>query len=364
MITEPPSTNPRCGECGAAPAPHRGERRTVRIGPGCVTDEQVHRCTDCAAAHAARPDPRLADLDAAIRAWLTTSRLIPDVDALLAHGYIDLCLRAWPDVTGERLTLATRWAIWTWIVDDILDSAVLDAAEVRHFATEVSRAISGGALVGEIHPAVAALVPLAAATRTLMPATWWHAYQGELVGWVVAVGHKLAEHVRPGRVPSLREYQALRPTDGGMVLAARWTELATATVPDQQHGGRFQEILTAFSTVGCLTNDVRAADGELFSLITVLTRSERLTTQQARNRVATQLAVEWERWEAACWAAQDGSEGSLAEPVLITSPLGVEVIVNEARCVLHLDQFLRALLAWTETSTRYVPRPAVEAVAR
>ncbi|GAA1977559.1 hypothetical protein GCM10009738_64850 [Kitasatospora viridis] len=314
--------------------------------------------------HTTQPDPRLPELKALIQGWLTTSRLVDDVDAFLGHGYVDLCLHAWPDASSARLDLPARWAVWTWAVDDYLDTQDLSHAEVWQFAREVSRAISGGALTGEIHPAVAALVPLATATRTLMPDTWWHAYQGELVGWIVAVEHKLAEFVRPGRIPSPREYQALRPADGGMVLAARWTQLATATVPDQRHARRVQGILEAFSKVGCLANDLRASDGEVFSLISVLAESEGVTIRGARHRATVQLAVEWERWESTCSALQEDAEEPPAAPVVITSPLGVEVIVNTPRVVRGLDQFLRALLPWTETSARYATPAATEARSR
>ncbi|GAA1994791.1 terpene synthase family protein [Kitasatospora viridis] len=303
-------------------------------------------------------DPRLADLDSSIRNWLTSNRLVLNVDAFLGHGYLALCLRAWPDSTGARLDLAVRWAIWTWAADDILDSALLDSDQAREFAADVGRAISGGGLTGAIHPAVAALVPLAMETRSLMPVEWWRKYQHEMSAWLSSATDRLARYVLPRRVPSLRAYQAIRPDDGGMLLAAAWCELATGCVTDVLDDPLVRVLLMTFSTVGYLANDLVADEGDVFTVVRALARTEGLSAEEAHGRAVALLAAELERWQYLCGVVQDDGEDGYTPPRLAMSPMGLETVVDTRRVARIFDQFLRALVEWTATSTRYASVPA------
>lgn len=339
-----------CCDCGAPDAPFRGEERTIQVPPGALRTERDWRCEDHEREHR-----RQAELEASIREWLTSNQLIPNLDAFLGHGYLELCLRAWPDATGERLGLAARWAIWTWIADDILDTELLTYPEVVAFTTAVGRAISGGASYDDTHPAVRPLARLAMDARMLMPVAWWRQFDHEMSAWLDAATAKLARYVRPGRVPSLRAYQTIRPEDGGMRLAAMWTELATGCIAGERETPAVQELLRAFSTVGCLANDLAAADDDVFTVVRALAKSEGVSIEQARARAVDLLVAERERWCFLCDAAQDEGEDGQSAPRLAMSPTDAEVVVDSPRAARNLDQFLRALLEWTETSTRYAP---------
>ncbi|MGF1428058.1 hypothetical protein [Kitasatospora sp. LaBMicrA B282] len=90
--------------------------------------------TDPAASAPQHPtlgDRRHADLHAAVHTWLETHRLHPDPGTYLSHGYLRLCLRAWPAASGAPLLLAATWAVWTWLADDVLEVWVVAAGESR-----------------------------------------------------------------------------------------------------------------------------------------------------------------------------------------------------------------------------------------
>lgn len=60
---------------------------------------------------------------------------------------------------------------------------------------------------------------------------------------------KLVDFVQPRRTPTLREYLLLRPTDGGMVLAAMWCELAGRCVTPDWHDALVQSLLADWTRV-------------------------------------------------------------------------------------------------------------------
>ncbi|WP_329578927.1 hypothetical protein OG500_10285 [Kitasatospora sp. NBC_01250] len=197
-------------------------------------------------------DPRHTDLYVSAATFLTQYGLHPDPAAFLSHGYVDLCLAAWPGACGAELDLATRWAVWTWIVDDTFDTELLGESRqvVGEFALSLLLVAGGSTRPGPgDHPAVHALAALAADTRAMVPEFWWQRYLTHLEEWVHAACAKLVDFVQPRRTPTLREYLLLRPTDGGMVLAAMWCELAGRCVTPDWHDALVQSLLADWTRV-------------------------------------------------------------------------------------------------------------------
>ncbi|MFF7637865.1 terpene synthase family protein [Kitasatospora sp. NPDC008050] len=289
-------------------------------------------------------DRRHTDLYVSAATFLTHYALHPDPAGYLAHGYVDLCLAAWPTASGVSLDLATRWALWTWIVDDAFDSDLLAESRqgVGEFALSLLLVASGSTRPGPgDHPTLHALADLAADTRTLMPAFWWQRYLTHLEDWVHAASAKLLDFVQPHRTPTLREYLALRPADGGMLLAAMWCELAEQAITPDWHDPLLQSLLRAFSTVGCLTNDL-AGSGDPFSAVGALVTVEGLDPTAARELVAEQLRAEQLRFWWLYSAVRSGGFTS----------------ADTSRFALGLDRFRRALADWTAGSSRYESRAA------
>jgi hypothetical protein len=213
-------------------------------------------------------DRRHTDLYVSAATFLTEYALHPDPATYLAHGYVDLCLAAWPTATGAELDLATRWALWTWIVDDVFDGEMLGESRqtVGEFALSLLLVAGGSTRPGHAdHPAAHALADLAQDTRAMMPDLWWQRYLTHLEDWVHTASAKLLDFVQPHRVPTLRQYLTIRPTDGGMLLAAMWCELAEQCVTPDWNDALVQSLLRSFSAIGCLVNDLAADDSDTFT---------------------------------------------------------------------------------------------------
>lgn len=312
-------------------------------------------------------DRRYATLAVAIRKWLDDSQLTPDPEALLEHDYLSLCLRAWPESSGDRLTLATQWALWTWIMDDHLDTGRFDSSSgqfdqvmLNAFTGAVYQALDGlSPADGATHPAVTALGPLVEATRAAMPADWWRRYERDVHVWLHSAAIKRVRFLQPARTPGLRDYQTIRPADGGMMMASGWCELATSCVTTERHVPLLQSLLASFSTVGYLANDLAAGPDDVFTVVNALAKTERLKLPRARARATGLLAAELERWTYLCGAVTDtpGDDFRMT-PGFVTSTSGATLSVDTARFARTHDRFLRALVEWTASSSRYAPTPA------
>ncbi len=300
-------------------------------------------------------DPRRTDLYVSAATFLHQHELHPDPNTYLAHGYVDLCLRAWPGAADAPLHLATQWALWTWLADDVFDQDLWSASrqEVEDLVGDLVSVVheDGGAAPGD-HPVVAALADLVERTRPTMPDWWWARYRAGVETWVLAAADKLQRFVQPGRTPTLREYQVLRPADGGMLLAAQWCELAHQVVTSDWRDPLVQLLLAAFSTVGCLTNDLAAGADDTFNAVHALAVAEGLAPGQARERIGELLKAEVHRF----WWVYSAVRNEVAAEAL----LGVEasrLALDTGRFAWALDQFRVALADWTRTSSRYALAP-------
>ncbi|MFF7637563.1 hypothetical protein ACFZB9_31130 [Kitasatospora sp. NPDC008050] len=152
-------------------------------------------------------DPRHTGLYVSAATLLTSSRLHPDPAAHLAHGYVDLCLSAWPSARGAELDLATRWALWTWLADDLLDDGLNRARrdEADELYRDLVAAPTEGARLMTGHPLVLALAALSHETSVMMTAHWWARYRQQLHVWLGAAFDSPTGFTRPERVPTLRE---------------------------------------------------------------------------------------------------------------------------------------------------------------
>ncbi|MDH6137522.1 hypothetical protein P3T37_006955 [Kitasatospora sp. MAA4] len=198
----------------------------------------------------ASSDPRRTDLYVGVRTWMVQFDVHPAPDDYLRHGYVELCLRAWPTAVGAPLHLAAQWAVLVWLLDDELDREPAGAPPevVDRLVLALLNAVGGDVqpVVGE-HPLVCAIADLVGRTREVMPGFWWGRYRRQLAAWIRAAHEKLVEYGRCGRTPTLREYLAVRPADGGMLLAAMWCELAEQCVTSDWNTPLVQELLHAFS---------------------------------------------------------------------------------------------------------------------
>ncbi|MFJ8621911.1 hypothetical protein ACIRD3_03580 [Kitasatospora sp. NPDC093550] len=328
-----------------------------------------------------------ADLSLDALDFLRRHGLHPAPEAYLAHGYVDLCLRAWPTARSAPLSLATRWALWTWTTDDLLDGDLRTAPPeaIERFTRSLLRvgAESAGPAPGD-HPAVHALAELVRQTRATMPDFWWQRYREHLDAWIVAARDKLVHYVQPGRTPTLREYLTIRPADGGMLLAAMWCELAEQCVTPDWSDPLVRDLLDSFSTCGILANDLAGAghgdgdgdggdgdDGETFNAVAARMADGRLSPAQARRDVSGRLEAEERRFRWLYSAVSSGfpavpgsvsASGSGSGVGTVTGPSG-GVVLDTGRFALLLDAFRVALTSWTGTSSRYASAPAAAPAA-
>jgi hypothetical protein len=271
-------------------------------------------------------DPRHTDLYVSARTFL-------------AHGYVDLCLAAWPSAKGPELDLATRWALLTWLMDDVFDVELRDATtdEIRTMGRALIVATnrprwSGAAEPEPTHPAARALADLSRETQAAMPDGWWQRYRMQLIAWVDAAQTK-GQLLRRG-APTLREYLTIRPADGGMLLAAMWTELALECVTLDWADPLVQAMLECFSACGIAVNDL-AGDADAFTPTAALA-AHGTTQDEARRRATEWLQGEEHRWWMLCTAVRTGGYGQAT-----------------VRLAAGLDHFRRALTEWTAASSRY-----------
>ncbi|WP_280727525.1 terpene synthase family protein [Kitasatospora sp. MAA4] len=267
----------------------------------------------------------------------------PAPDEFLGHGYVDLCLRAWPTAVGAPLHLGVQWALLVWLLDDEFDREPRDAPPevIDRLVLALLDAVAGDAqpTVGD-HPLVRALADLVRRTREVMPGFWWGRYRRQLAAWIRAAHEKLVDYVRPGRTPTLHEYQLLRPADGGMLLAAMWCELAEQCVTPDWNTPLVQELLRSFSACGYLANDLAAAPEDTFTAVAALVRTAGLSIRDAEGRAhellrAQELSFWWAR------TAVQERDGAFAGA---------------------LECFRVALAEWTAASSRYAPPVPAEAV--
>ncbi|MFD0278092.1 terpene synthase family protein [Kitasatospora sp. NPDC127111] len=321
------------------------------------------------------PQPReaaRAALSADALDFLRRYGLHPDPEAYLAHGYVDLCLRAWPTAGGSPLRLATRWALWTWTTDDLLDGDLCSAPpDAIERLTESLLGVAAGSVrpAPDDAPAVHALAELIRQTRATMPEHWWQRYREQLDAWIVAAHDKLVHYVRPGRTPTLHEYLMLRPADGGMLLAAMWCELAGRCITPDWTDPVVQDLLDAFSTCGILTNDLATGGGgkgETFNAVAARMADGGLSAARARRDVRRRLDAEERRFGWLYSAVRRGFHtGPPPAAGIATGPAG-DLVLDTRSFALHLNQFRAALTTWTGSSSRYpataVPRPASHAL--
>ncbi|MGF1426481.1 terpene synthase family protein [Kitasatospora sp. LaBMicrA B282] len=312
-----------------------------------------------------------ADLSVDALDFLTQYGLHPAPETYLAHGYVDLCLMAWPTAGGFPLRLAMRWALWTWTTDDLLDGDLRTAPpEVIERLTRSLLCVGADGVepAPDDHPVVHALAGLIRQTRMTMPDFWWQRYREQLDAWIVAARDKLVHYLQPGRTPTLREYLMLRPADGGMLLAAMWCELADQCITPHWTDPMVRDLLDAFSTCGILANDLAggSGEGETFNAVAARMADGDLSEAQARRDVSERLEAEERRFR---WLYQAVRRGFPAGPppavATTTSPPG-DLVLDTHRFVLLLDQFRVALSAWTDSSARYpvpgAPRPVRRAL--
>ncbi|MBB4924933.1 terpene synthase family protein [Kitasatospora kifunensis] len=298
-------------------------------------------------------DARYADLYGSARRFLERHGLHPDPIGYLGHGYVQLFLAAWRGATGEPLELAACWGLWTWRLDDILDQEMRDAEPKATglLVARLLRVLNGVPAEPGDHPAVRALADLVERTRPAMPESWWTRYSAELDAWLHAATDKLEGFVRPRRTPTLRQYMALRPVDGGMLLAAMWCELAMRCVTPDWDTLAVRSLLGSFSAVGTLANDLASsAQDDTFTAQDALAHTIGLTVEKARQRVREQLEAESRRFWWQLTALWDS-----AVEARTTDPRDPPPASTTVRFALALDQFQHALTAWTAHSARYRP---------
>ena len=156
-------------------------------------------------------DPRRTDLYVGARTWMVQFDLHPAPDDYLGHGYVELCLRAWPTAAGAPLHLAAQWALLVWLLDDELDQEPLGAAPdvVDRLVLALLDAAAGAS---RPRPTITLSSRRwriwSQRTREMMPGFWWGRYRRQLAAWIRAANEKLVDYVRsradadPARVPA------------------------------------------------------------------------------------------------------------------------------------------------------------------
>lgn len=286
--------------------------------------------------------------------FLAAHGLHPDPAAFLKQGFVGLFRTAWRGAEDSNLRLAMEWALWTWRVDDVIDTDLRDSEPgmVDELVMRLADVLySDGATAGEDdHPTVRALGHLVGRTVPAMPEEWWRRYRRELDRWLDAAADKLRTHVAPRRIPSLRRYLELRPADGGMLLAAMWTEMALGCVSPDWDSSVIQALLRHFSSAGTLGNDLAAADGDPFTAQAALAQAEGLTAAEARAEVGELLDAERRLFGLFHSAVREPM--GWRDPAERIAPATVHLADGLAR-------FLEALDGWTSSSARYVGRAPV-----
>ncbi|GAA1218401.1 hypothetical protein GCM10009665_05380 [Kitasatospora nipponensis] len=284
-------------------------------------------------------DPRHADLYISAATFLHRHALHPDPATYLAHGYVDLCLAAWPGARGVEFDLATRWALWTWLTDDLFDVELRDSSPGTVSRTVLDLlAVAGGTdRPGPgAQPLLAALAELVRETAELMPDTWQRRHYEQFEEWLHAAAEKLLDYTQPGRPPTLRAYLTIRPADGAMLMAAMWTELALGCVTPDWSDPLVRSMLACFSACGTTVNDLADRTGTFTPAAALVNQGA--AVPEARQRSAAWLRGEEYRWWMLCTAVRTGGYD--------------RATVDLAR---GLDRFRAALTGWTARSARYAP---------
>jgi hypothetical protein len=278
--------------------------------------------------------------------FLTSHHLHPDPADFLKQGFTALFRKAWRGATDGHLYLAAQWALWTWRVDDVIDTDLRTAKPglADELVMRLADVLHGASPDAADHPTVRALGDLVGRTAPAMPEGWWDRYRHELNTWLQAAADKLHSHVIPRRVPSLRRYLELRPADGGMLLAAMWTELALDCVSPDWDSSVVQALLRHFSAVGTLGNDLAAPATDPFTAQAALAQAEGLTAAEARTEVEQLLDAE--RRLFALFRSAIREPMGWRDPADRIAPATVHLADG-------LDRFLEALKGWTSSSSRY-----------
>lgn len=197
--------------------------------------------------------------------WMTNAGISPpgvSATAYLSAGFVPLALAVWPlpQSSRPRLVLTVKWMLWMWLADDHYDTVLLGerAHVAAEFHQQCSDALDQPDTCEQRHPLAKEVVSLARQTSEMMPPWWWKRYQQTMTQWMERAYLNHVHYDRPQTTPTVAEYLAERPIDGGMMLAAQWCDLAlnSCITEEEWASPRVQDILTRFSNVSCWMNDL------------------------------------------------------------------------------------------------------------
>ncbi|MFJ6017610.1 terpene synthase family protein [Streptomyces sp. NPDC092952] len=183
-------------------------------------------------------------------------------------------------------------------------------------------------------------------TSTLTTTAWRTRYAGDFRAYLDASLAYLEKGGSGGDVPTVPDYLFRRDSDGAVLCAAGWVQLAHGLdIPDEAfHHPQLTDVLMRFNHVICWVNDLYSAETERAAgngknLLHSLEVHAGLTPAQAATRVAALCEAELATFE---FLAHGIARGPAWPPQVRALARG-------------LIRFTHALIHWTATAARYRP---------
>jgi hypothetical protein len=247
--------------------------------------------------------PYAADAEQHTIRWARHFNLLPDPTAFhrfcTAH-FGSLAAATQPHASRAALHLIADWCSWLFILDDQCDESGLgarpgDLAVLHRRLVAVIRGAEPG-----IHDAALAhgLCDLQQRTLAYGNTAWMRRFSAQIQNYFAA-GVWEANNRARGDIPDVASYVAMRPYTGGIFA---YIELLSATAgvelpPSVRKHLIVQQLTCLANNVICWANDILSyareqAQGDVHNLVLVMQHEQRLSLQQAVERVTERHDIE------------------------------------------------------------------------
>jgi len=241
-------------------------------------------------------NPYVEDAEQHTTEWVRQFNLLPDPSAFRRFCMAEfgsLAALTHPHASRDALDLIADWCSWLFILDDRCDESGLGARPDGLAALHRRLiAILRGALPNTHDESLAhGLYDLQRRTRTYCSTAGMRRFTGHIQEYFAA-GVWEASNRAQRSIPDMASYVAMRPYTGGLFA---YVELLTATAgvelsPRIRMHPIVQRLACLANTVICWANDILSyareqAQGDVHNLVLVVQHEQRLTLQQAVERV-------------------------------------------------------------------------------
>jgi 5-epi-alpha-selinene synthase len=205
------------------------------------------------------------------RAWLSSTGLVrhpAGADRAAAARFGWLAARAYPWSSPEGLQLASDWATWLFMRDDLCDEGGLRAdpmAMRRHCDAMIRILLEGPTVSGGSDPHATALADLRARIMRLGGYERLGRFVGPMVDYFEACVWE-AENRAAVAVPTIPEYIAMRRHTGGVMTCLAIADVIDGIRPSlaDQQDPRVRRLIEIANDAICWSNDIFSAEKEMF----------------------------------------------------------------------------------------------------